>query len=87
MACTFEMWSEIVFSLTCSYTDNYELYFFFLQRAIMFLYIAGVDFKVKTLTVDGNKAKLAIWVNICKHICCRSLNETGKTMLNPRALT
>jgi len=22
----------------------------------------GVDFKVKTLTVDGNKAKLAIWV-------------------------
>lgn len=23
---------------------------------------AGVDFKVKTLTVDGNKAKLAIWV-------------------------
>lgn len=23
----------------------------------------GVDFKVKTLTVDGNKAKLAIWVS------------------------
>lgn len=22
----------------------------------------GVDFKVKTLAVDGNKAKLAIWV-------------------------
>ena len=25
--------------------------------------ILGVDFKVKTITVDGNKAKLAIWVN------------------------
>lgn len=23
----------------------------------------GVDFKVKTITVDGNKAKLAIWVS------------------------
>uniref|UniRef100_A0A665UVB9 Ras-related protein Rab-18-like n=1 Tax=Echeneis naucrates TaxID=173247 RepID=A0A665UVB9_ECHNA len=23
----------------------------------------GVDFKVKTLAIDGNKAKLAIWVN------------------------
>uniref|UniRef100_A0A672JHE2 RAB18A, member RAS oncogene family n=1 Tax=Salarias fasciatus TaxID=181472 RepID=A0A672JHE2_SALFA len=22
----------------------------------------GVDFKVKTITVDGNKAKLAIWM-------------------------
>ena len=26
------------------------------------VYISGVDFKVKTLTVDGNKTKLAIWV-------------------------
>ena len=25
-------------------------------------FCTGVDFKVKTLTVDGNKAKLAIWV-------------------------
>ena len=25
--------------------------------------LTGVDFKVKTLTVDGNKAKLAIWVS------------------------
>ncbi|KAG7216695.1 hypothetical protein INR49_021064 [Caranx melampygus] len=25
----------------------------------------GVDFKVKTITVDGNKAKLAIWRFIC----------------------
>uniref|UniRef100_A0A8P4GG47 RAB18A, member RAS oncogene family n=1 Tax=Dicentrarchus labrax TaxID=13489 RepID=A0A8P4GG47_DICLA len=25
----------------------------------------GVDFKVKTITVDGNKAKLAIWVSDC----------------------
>ncbi len=23
----------------------------------------GVDFKVKTISVDGNKAKLAIWVS------------------------
>lgn len=23
---------------------------------------SGVDFKVKTLAVDGNRAKLAIWV-------------------------
>lgn len=23
----------------------------------------GVDFKVKTINVDGNKAKLAIWVS------------------------
>lgn len=26
-------------------------------------YSLGVDFKVKTITVDGNKAKLAIWVS------------------------
>ena len=25
-------------------------------------FCTGVDFKVKTLTVDGNKAKQAIWV-------------------------
>lgn len=24
----------------------------------------GVDFKVKTISVDGNKAKLAIWVSL-----------------------
>lgn len=24
----------------------------------------GVDFKVKTLSVDGNRAKLAIWVRM-----------------------
>ena len=29
-----------------------------------FLCVSGVDFKVKTLTVDGNKTKLAIWVII-----------------------
>ena len=27
------------------------------------LYFLGVDFKVKTIAVDGNKAKLAIWVS------------------------
>jgi len=28
----------------------------------MFVFNAGVDFKVKTLSIDGNRAKLAIWV-------------------------
>jgi len=26
--------------------------------------LKGVDFKVKCITVDGNKAKLAIWVRL-----------------------
>lgn len=30
----------------------------------MYLAFPGVDFKVKTLNVDGNKTKLAIWVGI-----------------------
>lgn len=34
-----------------------------LEFKLCFLWFAGVDFKVKTLTIDGNKAKLAIWVN------------------------
>lgn len=29
----------------------------------------GVDFKVKTITVDGNTAKLAIWVSVFFHSC------------------
>lgn len=33
----------------------------FLLRHVFFL---GVDFKVKTLAIDGNRAKLAIWVRI-----------------------
>jgi len=28
----------------------------------------GVDFKVKTLSIDGNRAKLAIWVS--SYVCC-----------------
>jgi len=32
---------------------------------------AGVDFKVKTLSVDGNKAKLAIWVSSCVSCFCQ----------------
>ena len=32
--------------------------------------ILGVDFKVKTITVDGNKAKLAIWVNTVIFLVC-----------------
>jgi hypothetical protein len=31
-----------------------------------FSFLQGVDFKVKTISVDGNKAKLAIWVRIFK---------------------
>uniref|UniRef100_A0AAQ4P3D8 RAB18B, member RAS oncogene family n=1 Tax=Gasterosteus aculeatus aculeatus TaxID=481459 RepID=A0AAQ4P3D8_GASAC len=30
----------------------------------------GVDFKVKTLSIDGNKAKLAIWVRLESGECC-----------------
>ena len=43
--------------LVCSDSSGC-LFFFFLRE----LFCTGVDFKVKTLTVDGNKAKLAIWV-------------------------
>lgn len=28
------------------------------------MFFLGVDFKVKTLAVDGNRAKLAIWVRM-----------------------
>ena len=49
-----------------------------------FLCSSGVDFKVKTLTVDGNKAKLAIWVNTqllaCFYLCTNTkgtMTETG----------
>ena len=45
------------------------LVFFFCLFVCLFVcfflhepFCTGVDFKVKTLTVDGNKAKLAIWV-------------------------
>uniref|UniRef100_A0A665UXZ0 RAB18A, member RAS oncogene family n=1 Tax=Echeneis naucrates TaxID=173247 RepID=A0A665UXZ0_ECHNA len=30
----------------------------------------GVDFKVKTISVDGNKAKLAIWVTNTHTLMC-----------------
>ena len=35
---------------------------FWFVVTVVELFCTGVDFKVKTLTVDGNKAKLAIWV-------------------------
>lgn len=41
---------------TISYWDSYQNFHFF----------QGVDFKVKTISVDGNKAKLAIWVRVFK---------------------
>ena len=40
------------------FSDSTVCLFFFLNEP----FCTGVDFKVKTLTVDGNKAKLAIWV-------------------------
>ena len=40
------------------FSDNTVCLFVFLHVP----FCTGVDFKVKTLTVDGNKAKLAIWL-------------------------
>ncbi|PFX30467.1 Ras-related protein Rab-18 [Stylophora pistillata] len=44
--------------------DRNHLILSILSMAVVTLcsQLSGVDFKVKTLTVDGNKAKLAIWV-------------------------
>lgn len=48
------------------------------------LYYLGVDFKVKTISVDGNKAKLAIWVSDTQYFsntekahltCCLSVHN------------
>ena len=36
-------------------------------------FIVGVDFKVKTISVEGNKAKLAIWV--CHATCVHALDQ------------
>lgn len=33
-------------------------------EGVLFFSSPGVDFKVKTISVDGNKAKLAIWVSL-----------------------
>lgn len=33
-------------------------------QRLFFFSSLGVDFKVKTISVDGNKAKLAIWVSV-----------------------
>ena len=40
------------------FSDSTVCFFVFFNEP----FCTGVDFKVKTLTVDGNKAKLAIWV-------------------------
>lgn len=37
----------------------------------------GVDFKVKTISVDGNKAKLAIWVSCMLHVLLCFRNSAG----------
>jgi len=43
-------------------------YYVILQFYVMLMFNTGVDFKVKTLSIDGNRAKLAIWVSL--HVCC-----------------
>lgn len=40
---------------------------------------AGVDFKVKTLAIDGNRAKLAIWVRLKYFRHCLQFVLSGKT--------
>lgn len=64
-----------VFIPTCKYGKIFEgmmklLKFLdrpYCQCCFFFCYhFTGVDFKVKTLTVDGNRAKLAIWVSFVK---------------------
>ena len=37
-------------------------FLFFFTLIFFFNFRTGVDFNVKTLTMDGNKAKLAIWI-------------------------
>lgn len=39
----------------------------------------GVDFKVKTLAIDGNRAKLAIWVSVCLQCLCRPEQKKKNT--------
>lgn len=34
------------------------------HHGFIFCLNSGVDFKVKTIQVDGNRAKLAIWVSV-----------------------
>jgi len=42
---------------------------------------AGVDFKVKTLSVDGNRAKLAIWVSVCIYYLSVNVNMSVMSCL------
>jgi len=45
---------------TKSICDLLNLY---LKPHLSFFIDLGVDFKVKTISIDGNRAKLAIWVS------------------------
>ena len=45
-----------------SYHSGFLVIVLFVCLFFFYMNLSGVDFKVKTLTVDGNKAKLAIWV-------------------------
>lgn len=44
----------------------------------VFVYL-GVDFKVKTIAVDGNRAKLAIWVSTIILVVYNYLTSRGVT--------
>lgn len=56
--------TPVTFSLLLRFTDDT---FDIEQSATI-----GVDFKVKTITVDGNTAKLAIWVSSLLLVICIS---------------
>lgn len=48
---------------------------------------SGVDFKVKTLAIDGNRAKLAIWVRLrslchCLHFVCVVRKKHGELQIS-----
>ena len=50
-------WFLVIVLFVCLFVCLF-VFFFFLHEP----FYTGVDVKVKTLTVNGNKAKLAIWV-------------------------
>ena len=62
-------------------TDNESGCLFVLLLTISHAVLAGVDFKVKTLAVDGNKAKLAIWVSYHGLFSLQGLLQTPSTGL------
>lgn len=55
-----------IFSFFSGFLYNLKITYILLADLPKFSFLQGVDFKVKTISVDGNKAKLAIWVRIFK---------------------